>query len=58
VALSRVHNNEHWASDVFVGAAIGHFIARKVAGLNKKPNDKISMSLAVTPLGLSCCFRF
>lgn len=24
--LSRIHDNEHWASDVFVGAALGYFV--------------------------------
>jgi len=33
-AFSRVHDNAHWASDVFVGAAIGHFTTRAVLWLN------------------------
>jgi len=30
VALSRVNDNEHWASDVFAGGAIGYLIAKLV----------------------------
>ena len=30
-ALSRVYNNQHWASDVFVGGALGYFTAKAVA---------------------------
>lgn len=29
-ALSRVHDEHHWASDVFMGAALGYFISRGV----------------------------
>jgi len=35
VALSRVHNDRHWASDVFIGSAIGYFVAEKISSLNK-----------------------
>jgi hypothetical protein len=28
--LSRIHDNRHWASDVFLGGAIGYFTARSV----------------------------
>ena len=58
VALSRVHNNEHWASDVFLGSAIGHFVARQIASLNKNADKKASVSLGLTPMGLSLSCRF
>lgn len=32
-ALSRINDNEHWASDVFVGAAIGYYTAKTVLRL-------------------------
>lgn len=35
VALSRVNDNEHWASDVFFGAAIGYFTAKTITSLHK-----------------------
>lgn len=40
VALSRVHDNKHWASDVFIGSAIGYFVAKKVSVLNRKRGEK------------------
>jgi len=45
VGLARIHDNEHWASDVFIGAAAGYFIAKKIVGLNR-PGDKRTVSLA------------
>lgn len=43
--LARIHDNEHWASDVFIGAAAGYFIAQKIVGLNRS-GDKRTVSLA------------
>ena len=34
-ALSRVHDNKHWFSDVFFGSAIGYFVAKKICALNR-----------------------
>lgn len=34
VALSRVHDNKHWASDVFIGSALGYFVGKKICALN------------------------
>lgn len=46
VALSRIHDDKHWASDVFIGAAIGYFISKKIAALNsKEPQQKLSVSV-------------
>ena len=42
--LSRVHDNTHWASDVFIGGAVGYFIAKKIADLNR-PGEKRTVSL-------------
>lgn len=33
-AYSRVYNNRHWASDVFIGAFIGHYVARFVVEMH------------------------
>jgi membrane-associated phospholipid phosphatase len=44
VGLSRIHDNKHWASDVFIGSAIGYFVAKKISGLNR-PQAKQSVSL-------------
>lgn len=40
VALSRVHNNNHWASDVFIGSSLGFFVAKKVLSLNRDRDAK------------------
>lgn len=38
-ALSRVHDNKHWFSDVFFGSAIGYFVAKKICSLNRSQNS-------------------
>lgn len=43
-SLSRVNNNDHWASDVFLGSAIGYFTAKAVINLHKhKENSNLSI---------------
>ncbi|MET0242865.1 MAG: phosphatase PAP2 family protein [Flavitalea sp.] len=40
-AFSRVYQNRHWASDIVVGSALGHFVTRAVwANNNKKKKAK------------------
>jgi membrane-associated phospholipid phosphatase len=39
VALSRLNDNEHWTSDVFLGAAVGYFTARTVLRYHQKKNS-------------------
>ena len=61
VALSRVHNNDHWASDVFIGSAVGYFIAKKICALNRnRRNEKLSFSFELSrqrqAVGLSIRF--
>ncbi len=46
VALSRVYDNEHWASDVFVGSALGFAIGQLVV----KNESKLKV-LPVSPTG-------
>lgn len=29
-SLARMHDNKHWASDVLVGALVGHFVTKKI----------------------------
>ena len=36
-SISRIQQDKHWASDVFIGSAIGYFIAKKICTLNRKP---------------------
>lgn len=35
-AVSRVYHNRHWASDVLIGAALGHFVTKAVYNRGKK----------------------
>jgi PAP2 superfamily len=39
-ALSRINDDKHWASDVFMGSAIGYFSARAVLNLHDDENDR------------------
>lgn len=50
---SRIHDNEHWFSDVVGGAAIGYFVGRTVAGpelyrWSVMPNSSGGTSLSFT----------
>lgn len=40
-ALSRVNDNRHWASDVFLGSALGYFTARAVVGFHEKGSSVV-----------------
>ncbi len=61
VALARVHEAKHWASDVFIGAALGYFIGKKISSLHEKKDAKnvqvgFSLSPNVTGITLSVYF--
>jgi len=59
VAVSRVVNNEHWASDVVAGSILGFCIGRAVLELNRPGSkDKPTLSLAPGPGGFSLSLRF
>ena len=38
VGFSRVYHDDHWASDVLAGAAIGAFVGRTVVATNRRDN--------------------
>ncbi|HUU38164.1 MAG TPA: phosphatase PAP2 family protein [Candidatus Desulfaltia sp.] len=48
VGISRIHENKHWASDVFFGSALGYFVAKKVCDLNRRRDESGVI------LGLGC----
>lgn len=52
VGLSRMALDKHWASDVFVGAVVGHFVARLVVRDHARRSRLVPM-LACSPRGLS-----
>lgn len=35
VGVATIHHNKHWASDVFIGSAIGYFVAKKICALHR-----------------------
>ncbi|HSQ33052.1 MAG TPA: phosphatase PAP2 family protein [Gemmatimonadaceae bacterium] len=56
VALSRMYDNKHWATDVIMGAGIGTFAGNKVVRFNHRTNprnrlDRWLLSASVTPNG-------
>lgn len=42
-ALSRIHDNDHWASDVFFGSAVGFFTAKAIVVLHKEKEDVVAI---------------
>jgi len=59
VALSRIHNDKHWASDVFIGSALGYFVARKISSLDKKrETNKLQVGLQFSPQGKAFSIAF
>jgi len=50
VAFSRIHDGKHWASDVFMGAAVGYFVSRKISSLNSDEDQKkLDVALRLSP---------
>jgi membrane-associated phospholipid phosphatase len=47
VALSRVHDNKHWASDVMMGAAIGYCVGKVVMKSGNYPFERVKKLSAV-----------
>jgi hypothetical protein len=45
IALERVHNNDHWSSDVFIGSAIGYFTGKAVIASHSKQSNLSFMPL-------------
>jgi len=58
VAVSRVHDNKHWASDVLLGAALGHVVALKIADLNREAESGARITASVTPVSFGLSVRF
>jgi len=46
VGISRVHDNKHWASDVFLGSVLGYFVSREIVRLNR-PEAKKTLSVGL-----------
>jgi len=54
VAFERVYSDKHWTSDVFLGAAIGYFVAKDIV---KKDNKNNSLSIYPLNNGIMIAFR-
>ncbi|MDD2541320.1 MAG: phosphatase PAP2 family protein [Desulfuromonadaceae bacterium] len=59
--LSRVYGNEHWASDVFFGAALGYFVGQTVVKFHK---NNTAHNISIVPMvssdykGLAVSYKF
>jgi membrane-associated phospholipid phosphatase len=51
VGLSRINDNKHWASDVFVGSLLGISVGRTVVKLRRKKRDENSFNWRFVPCG-------
>jgi membrane-associated phospholipid phosphatase len=45
VGVARVYGNKHWPADVFVGSAVGYFVAKKICSLNRR-RDRLEVGLS------------
>ncbi len=61
VAMSRIHKNKHWLSDVVIGSAIGYFIGKKISDLNRGDSAdrlKIGLQLGSQKRAFSLSYSF
>lgn len=59
-AVGRILSQEHWTSDVFVGAALGYFVGRGVLAFQKKVKQSQNLTLtpSVNEYGMGIALRF
>jgi membrane-associated phospholipid phosphatase len=57
-AWSRLYEQSHWASDVFVGAAIGYFTTRALLHFERPPGKSLQLApyFSANSAGVSCRF--
>ena len=48
-ALARIYDNEHWVSDTFFGAALGHFVSKAVLSYHKEDKKSLGKRLSILP---------
>jgi membrane-associated phospholipid phosphatase len=60
VSLSQLHEDQHWASDVLAGAALGYAIGKLVANNNRKAPSKVAFQPAFDSriAGVAISFTF
>jgi len=51
VGLSRIHDDEHWASSVLAGGALGYFVASKINGRHRsgEPLKTVDLGIQLGP---------
>ena len=52
-AASRIHDNAHWASDVFLGSAVGYFFGKALVKYHTCDNPKLSIKPAMLQGGIT-----
>lgn len=59
-ALSRIYDDKHWSSDVFIGGALGYFTAKAVARAHKGKDGRWAFSAfpAGRGAGAAAAWRF
>jgi membrane-associated phospholipid phosphatase len=50
VALSRINDDQHWSSDVFCGAVLGYYTAKKIVVRRMEAQPGTGETLSLTPL--------
>lgn len=59
VAATRVHQDKHYLSDVFIGSLIGYFVGKKISKLHRHgQSEGISVGFSLTPRHQAVTFRF
>ena len=49
--VSRIYTDQHWSSDVFVGAALGYFVGSWVVNQHEHPDSRVQIS-SIYPVGI------
>jgi membrane-associated phospholipid phosphatase len=61
VAVSRISEEKHWISDVFIGSAIGYFVGKKICALHRgRDGDRVKLGFHLSPhsQGLTLTYTF
>ncbi len=58
VGFSRINDNKHWASDVFLGAAIGITVSRVIYKYNNSLETNLKIFPSIKDKGISITFMY
>lgn len=58
VGYARIYHNQHWFSDVLMGAAIGYFSGEFVNNYNSNENEQSQLNVFPFPNGIAVQLRF